>query len=143
MQVLITALFSLIAAIVSGLVAAIVVHRLTRSREHEAWIRNCKKEEFRELMSALSASYAMMLNVYGRGDLALLDEDDQKRLHSTKADVARVMQDRIYITEDLPLQEMANSWFIAMRQYERGRDFESFQTKYQGGRDSIIGAAKR
>jgi hypothetical protein len=45
--------------IVSGFIAAIGVHLLlTQSREREKWILDCKKREFRELLSALSDAYA-------------------------------------------------------------------------------------
>jgi hypothetical protein len=42
---------ALIGAFAGGIVSGFPVHSLTRSREHEAWIRNCVKEEWKELFT--------------------------------------------------------------------------------------------
>lgn len=100
--------------IVAGFIGALVVHLLTRSREQEAWVRNCKKEEWRELLSALTkAEFALTGFV-----VAVRSEPEQsperERLfdlyESAVADAYRVLLDRIFIHAALEKDSLSAQW---------------------------------
>jgi hypothetical protein len=97
---------------VSALVAAFIVHFLTQSRDREKWILDCKKQEFKELLSGLATSYIASLRMQG-----IADEEIQRNYSGAKANALRIMRDRIYIANDLPLEEIAKRWSIGSDLY--------------------------
>lgn len=54
MPIAAAAVGAFVGSIGGGIVSGFLVHWLTRSREQEAWVRNCEKEEWRELITALT-----------------------------------------------------------------------------------------
>lgn len=46
--------------VVAGFIGSYGTNWLTRSREQEAWIRACEKEEWRELFTALTRTETML-----------------------------------------------------------------------------------
>ena len=90
---------------ISGLIAAFAVHLLTQSRERERWILDGKKEEFKELMTALTESYVWTIRMRGPSD-----EGMQKSHAEARANALRVFRDRINISDDLPLEPLATQW---------------------------------
>ena len=85
--------------IVSGFIAAVVVHLLTQSRERERWILDCKKQEFRELLSALSDAYSKTITMLS--PQRPLDGDEHTRLQEAQSNSVRIIRDRIYIAKDI------------------------------------------
>jgi hypothetical protein len=123
----------------SGLVAAFVVHVLTQSREREKWILDCKRQEFKELMSAITVSYLMTLQTHG-SPIRTVDSEELRRLENAKVDALRVSWDRVFIVNDLPLNEIGNRWSRALGLYaNRGQLDEEYA---RIGR-SIVDAANR
>jgi hypothetical protein len=56
-----------------ALVSAITVHVLTKSREQETWARNCAREEWRELVTALSKAEMAILRFANAKTSSTLD----------------------------------------------------------------------
>lgn len=48
-------------AVVAPLVGIFLGHYLTRSWQREQWLRDCRKEEFRELLTTFTRSYATLV----------------------------------------------------------------------------------
>lgn len=127
---------------VSGLIAAFVVHLLTQSRERERWILDCKKQEFKELLSAVADSWhATVSAVNTYGSLVALPEEEKRSVDLKTQDCLRIMRDRLYITEDLPeLDDLSNCWSQALATYAL-RD--KLELEFTNIRKAIIDAAKR
>ena len=72
---------------------------MTRSWEREQWMRNCKREEYRELLSALSASSIDMME-FVRTKAKRPDLPIDQLFGPFKAG-ARTIADRIYIADEV------------------------------------------
>jgi hypothetical protein len=124
---------------ISGLIAAFIVHLLTQSREREKWILDCKKQEFKELLSALAMSYIMTINTHS-SPIRVVDPDDQRKLDNVVIDALRVMNDRIYVADDLPLEEFGDRWSRACSLYAQRKQLSEEYAKISG---TIVDAANR
>ena len=118
--------------LIAAFIAAFIVHLLTQSREREKWILDCKKQEFKELMSALAESYiwSIRMNVFS-------DADMQKSYAEANANALRVMRDRLYITTDLPLEDFVTKWNNTFS----GMQPRVIRNEYEEIRTAIIDAA--
>src|ERR1700761_921061 len=70
---------ALIGAFGGGIVSGFVVHWLTRSREREGWVRDCEKEEWKELFMALTKSETT-LAAFSAAYASGIQEERQKAL---------------------------------------------------------------
>jgi hypothetical protein len=122
-------------AIISGFIGALGVHLLTQSREREKWILDCKKQEFKELMSALTESYVWTIRLRGPSD-----EEMQKSHAEARANALRVFRDRLYISDDLPLEPFATQWDHTSTLY---MDLRIVRRDYEEIRTAIISAANK
>ncbi len=138
--------------IVAGFIGAFGVHLLTQSREREKWILDSKKQEYRELLDALSNSYMETASVpAGFGNKEGRSQYDS--IGMKQNDSIRIFSDRIFITNDLPLVELANSWREAMNKYtnttdgwdirSKAKPNEDFDKEYERVKVAIVAAAKR
>jgi len=138
--------------IVAGFIGAFGVHLLTQSREREKWILDSKKQEYRELLDALSDSYMSTASVSaGFGNKE--DRTPYDSIGMKQNDSIRIFSDRISITNDLPLVELADSWREAMNKYTyttdgwdislKAKPNEDFDKEYERIKDRIVAAANR
>jgi hypothetical protein len=131
-----------VSGLIAGLIAAFVVHLLTQSRDRERWILDCKKQEFREVLSAIAESHwaTLKATVKATGQpFTLLDEQDQRNLHTANGNAFRTLNDRIYIVQDLNLRELSNAWMVALN----SRDGERLSDEYLRINATIVEAANR
>jgi hypothetical protein len=119
----------------SALIAALLVHLLTQSRERERWILDCKKQEFKELMTALTESYVWTIRMHGPSD-----EQLQRSHAEARANVLRVFRDRLYISDDLPLGPLAQQWDHTST---LSMDLRIVRNDYEEFRKAIIDAANK
>ena len=140
--------------VVAGFIGAFGVHLLTQSREREKWILDSKKQEYRELLSALSQAHINTRSV-SPGFAAYPSADTKERDFSifVKQDESlRLFSDRLFITNDLPLDAFRESWRKAMENYSYSQGltigapyghFTSLDGEYARIKDEIVAAANR
>jgi hypothetical protein len=131
--------------ILAGFVGAFGVHLLTQSRDREKWILDCKKQEYRELLSALSESYSKVLFLIAIEVIGIpsIDPDDMNTLRAAQDKATRTFRDRIYVVKDLDLIQLSNRWIMAMQHYERRSEAQRLHDEYGAIRDEILAAANR
>jgi hypothetical protein len=92
-------------AAVGPLAGILVGHVLTRSWDKKRWLLDCRKQEFKELVTALSAEVAAMIQYQdaprdSRGPIHQSHERLQK-LREAHATAFNVISDRLYIANDV------------------------------------------
>lgn len=138
--------------IVAGFIGAFGVHLLTQSREREKWILDSKKEEYRELLSALSQAH---MSTRGE-DLGFANKIEQEQYSETlrnQNNSLRIFTDRIFIASDLPLAKLRISWRDVMYDYSytgtawkvgpTETPWTAFDKEYDRIKDVIVSAANR
>lgn len=122
-------------SLLSVLITAFIVHLFTQSRDRKRWVSDCKKQEFKELVSALTESYIWCLRVVPPVGADILRSRDE-----ANANALRVMRDRIYITSELPLKEFATRWAQASTLYMQP---DRLSKEYEEIRIAIVDAASK
>lgn len=138
--------------VVAGFIGAFGVHLLTQSREREKWILDSKKAEFRELLSALSQAHSSTRSA-SAGFANRDDRTEYKAIIPIQDDSVRVFSDRLFVNNDLPLQELQRAWSKVMEYYSYtmdGWDIEArlnpvatLDKEYDRIKDAIVAAASR
>lgn len=131
----------------AGFIGAFGTHLLTQSREREKWILDNKKQEYRELLTALSQAHMSTKAAF---------TDDPKAYSSIaqlQNDSIRIFSDRIFIKSDLALGKLQQSWRDAMNEYSRHNTTwllggpvtptHKFDNEYNRIKDEIVAAANR
>ena len=138
MQILITAICSLTAAIIG----AFVVHWLTRSRENANWVRDSRIREWQELLETLSKSYVTQLM-----DPHAYDDESKKQYNVSKAvalaDVDVMLSTRIFISEDVEQLDVRMRWAGSVNAFYQRRDKPPFMAAYQALHKDIVAKAKQ
>jgi hypothetical protein len=90
-----------------GVGGVLIGHYLTRSWQREQWLLDRRKEEYRELISALSTVFTNMQR-FGTG---VGDRDFNIRLAQVNADSYRVIRDRIFIADEIAKAQIMERWY--------------------------------
>ena len=102
-----------IGALGGGIVSGFVVHWLTRSREQEAWLRSCVKEEWKELFMQLGKmehSTISLANAYKSGDSSAIRKELDSMADNDN-DLHIMSHSRLFIREDLQKSRLFRQWF--------------------------------
>jgi hypothetical protein len=108
--------FSLLTAVGAGLVGALIAQWLTGRREHQRWVLDNKKLEYRELIDTLSADLGTMISDFsedpgietpGSGpNVPHLGETGRQALDSSN----RVIDNRIFVADEIENSGLKAEW---------------------------------
>jgi hypothetical protein len=111
--------------IVGALGGIVAGHFLTRSGQHDQWLRDNRKQEYRELLTSLAAAY-MHIVQYGSGDNP--SDSTHLRFDPVRNEGFRTLQDRIFIADDIKKAGIREKWErVVDLCNERGRMPESME----------------
>jgi hypothetical protein len=125
--------------VVAGFIGAFGVHLLTQSREREKWILDSKKQEYRELLDALSASYSLAASIPVNSRAEVYNP-----IANGVNEFVRLSNDRIFIVKDLDLNTLPKRWSDSVATYRtNAMNADRFDKEYGRIRDEIVAAANR
>jgi hypothetical protein len=122
------------------LIGVVTGHYLTRSWQREQWLRDCRKEEFRELLTTLTRSYAVLVPLGARH--GVLDAEARRALAEASASALTVLRDRIYVAEDVKRDQILHLWSSAVKKFGHDYDEASFGQAYSDINSLIVFTAK-
>lgn len=100
-----------------GVGGVLMGHYLTRSWQREQWLLDRRKEEYRELICALSTVFTNMQR-FGMGTGT---PDFNIKLAQTNADSYRVIRDRIFIADEIANAHIMERWYSLLGAVEDNR----------------------
>lgn len=127
-------------ASVGPLVGVIIGAMLTRAWDRRKWINENRKQEYRELLTTLTSA-----------STALID-DAQVGVHSPAEQIAardeylksvRVLQDRIFIANEISKMNLFDRWGTAMKDLQETRDFHKFEDSFEIMKNEIVKQAMK
>lgn len=125
-----------------GVGGVIIGQRMARTSEEKKFRRECRKEEFQTLLSALTKSYGTIVQF--RRPLVALAEQEQRALSEAEATALMVIRDRIYIADDVQRLDILNRWIKALRDLDyKGLVESEFSKRYNEINADIVKAASR
>ena len=139
-----TALLSggfLIAGILLG---AFVTHTLSKSARHEEWLRDARRQEYKEVLTALSTAYLELIRFGTPG--TVIPGEIERRISDLEAETYRVLQDRILIANELESKDIPRLWTEAVENFARSRTegYERrFAERYKRIRETLVELATK
>lgn len=130
-------LFTLAGVIIGALLTSI----LTRSWQQEQWLLEKRREEYRELLSAITLAYMALANI---GELRILGGLTREiQLDSERAIVEsfRTLRDRIVIAGEIKSANSLDEWATAVQNYRRTNDERKFAARFSLINDRLIAMA--
>jgi t-SNARE complex subunit (syntaxin) len=128
---------------IGGALSGIVVgHFLTLSSQHRQWVRDNRKQEFKEVVSAMS-QYIIEHMSYVASQGSDLPQSKQAYVDSMKA-AGVILTDRIYIHHDLDERDIPKRFLEIMEHFrESGKDFDKPADKASALLQEIIVLARK
>ena len=149
-KLIVTAALAFASGIAAALVGAFYVHKLTRSRDHDIWVRDSRMKEWQELLECLTAAYMKLLSsTMSVSAMPALENEKQRAL----ADVDIMLSTRIFIADDVSELEVREKWAAFVGEYRSGQSLhqprmnavgkQTFKDRFQGLRKSLVEVAKK
>jgi hypothetical protein len=111
---------------------------MTQQWQRKQWTLDRRKEEWRELLSALAESLRVQMKVYpGR----VLAPDEQRAIVEAQSNSFRVIRDRIFIASDVAQLDIEIRWSKALMDHNRDLDPKVLGAAYDAIRKEIVKAA--
>jgi len=123
---------------IGPLVGILVGHLLTRSWQREQWLLDCRKEEFRELLTVLTRSFATICCYGGMG---VMNGNDMRAREAAHTDAQTTIRDRIYIADDIAKLDIYRIWKTATDEFQSDHTLIAFSEKYALIRAMIVNTA--
>src|ERR1039458_4104042 len=95
-------------ALIGTLGGVLAGRYLTRSWEREKWLLDSEKEEYKELMSTISASYGTIMQASEPGYTR--SANDKQAIREAQLNVLRMLRDRVFVAGSLSLDELFGLW---------------------------------
>jgi hypothetical protein len=122
-------------AAVGPLAGIVLGHFLTRSWQHKQWLLDRRKEEWRELLTALAESLRASLKIY---PARALSGDEEREIVNAQSDSFRVIRDRIFIAADVKALDLENRWSAAVQHHSQTLDAPKLGKTYDAIRLEIV-----
>jgi hypothetical protein len=111
-------------AAVGPLIGVVIGAYIANRNQRQHWISSCKKEEYSELVSALTK--AMMKYIETRAYLVARGPEEQRTEAAALASVGETARNRIFIAPTVKRLNVVVRWHDATRALERGGNLDAF-----------------
>lgn len=135
-------------AYIGPLVGIAFGHWLSRAWQFKQWKLENRRQEYREVLTALATAYTAMQRYIvepNRGKMRVdLSEqtESERRLEQAKLESFRVLQDRIAIAQELESTDIITRWAEAFHNFEHTPEERRFANRYFAIRDTIVKMAR-
>jgi hypothetical protein len=131
-------IWSVAGPLVGVLIGAYVANR--NQRKH--WIADSKKQEYRELLTALTRAFGGIVQVRGPGIVAL-QPADQRAYSEMETEALQTIRDRLFISDEVKQMDLLNRWTDATRSFDNTHNYLTFSTAFGKIAESITCSAKK
>ena len=126
-------------SVIAPLVGILAGHFLSRSLQQKQWLQDRRKEEWRELLTVLTRSFATICR--HTGAMMVLDGDDMRALDEAQTVAQTTIRDRIFIAKEVKQSEIYETWVKAVRIFEKEKVYIGFAEQYAIINAKIVDAA--
>jgi hypothetical protein len=105
----------------SGVVIGIILgHFLNRSDQHADWLRDKRRQEYREVLSAIAGAYVALLHLTDVKEQGGLSPEHKLSAERAVNESFRTLRDRIVIAGEITFADSLNEWATAIQSYRTG-----------------------
>ena len=103
-------------------VGSIVTLLITIWQRHREWVKDNKKQEWRELISSLSQSFHYLKNYSGYG--IAIGGEQQKGLVEADAEARRAIESRLFVAHQIQRENVLERWQLLAAEKDWSRMIE-------------------
>jgi hypothetical protein len=129
-------------AAVGPLIGVLVGALLARSWDKQKWMKDTRKHEFQELLTALTDAATAILGSKERVVPGIAHRGDGPA-YAAYLKTVRVFNDRIFISKDLKERKFLDRWAFAVNQYAASPDRNTFDETFEAIQNEIIELATK
>lgn len=93
---------------VGSFVGGLITQLFSSRQQHQEWLKDNKKEEWRELISTLSQSFQYLKNNTGYG--VVKNPEQQKGAVEADAEARRAIESRIFVAQQIQRENLLERW---------------------------------
>lgn len=113
---------------VGSLVGLVVGHWLSRFWQQKQWLLDNKKQEYRELISAITEAYGTICVLLQLG--MPRGPDEQRKVHEVQLKVQSVIADRLFIAGEVQEDQILRKWMQTTGEFDEHREYLEFKRHY-------------
>lgn len=118
--------------VLGSLIGVYVGAKLSRSGERKQWLNDCRKDEFKELVTTLT-----------RASMALIKQYDKVHAASPYMRSLQTLKDRIFIADDLGKMKIFERWTDSIQALNATEQYDAFERTAEEIRNDLVQAAKQ
>lgn len=128
--------------LVGLLIGVFVGAWLARSWDRKKWMNDNRKQEYRELLTALTNGATAVIERYSP-KISPLTKDEMEAATNRYMDAMKTIKDRIFIAEDMDRMAIFDRWAKAVKTAQDARDIKKFESIFETIRKEIVSAATK
>jgi hypothetical protein len=122
-------------ASVGPLVGVLTGALLARSWDRRKWTNENRKQEYRELLTALTSACTALIE---NAQAVVQSSAEQIFAKDEYLESLRVLQDRIFIADEIHKMNLFDRWGTAMKDLQETRNFHKFEDAFEVMRKGIV-----
>jgi|SRR6267154_3344340 len=122
-------------ASVGPLVGVLVGALLARSWDRRKWTNENRRQEYRELLTALTSACTALID---NAQAVVQSPPEQIFARDEYFKSLRVLQDRIFIANEIGKMNLFDRWGTAMKDLQETRNFHKFEDTFEAMRKEIV-----
>lgn len=122
---------------VGSFIGGLISQLLSSRQRHQEWVKDNKKQEWRELISALSQSFHHIQNFSGHG--IAIGGDIQKEFVQADVEARRAIESRIFIAHQIRHANVLERWQLLSGEKDWARMVEFWNSLHS----ALIAAAHK
>jgi hypothetical protein len=116
---------------------------LARSWDRNKWMNDNRKEEFRDLLDALTDAATRLMAEQEQANRAPFGYWNDDEARASHVEALKIIKTRIYIADDLKEMELFDRWSKAIEKMHETKEICHFENVYEGVRNEIVERATR
>ena len=103
-------------------------HALSKRLQTERWVVENKKQEYREVLGAITEAFSTIVR-YGSAGIAT-GPDEQRARDRAESVSSGILRDRLFIARELEELNALNRWVEATRDFDNQHDITQFTQRF-------------
>lgn len=137
-------LFFAIWAAVGPMVGLGLGYLLTTRQQRKQWLIDKRREEYRELLGALTGSYMTLMHISEQVEKKQKVQEEISLLgEKAKIEAYRVLRDRIIIADEIMAADTLSAWDTAVTNYLMNLDTFKFANRFSEINATLVHMARR
>lgn len=137
-------LFFAVAAVIGPWVGLVMGQMLTSRHQHRQWLRDNKKQEYREILNALSNAFLALVEIQsGIGFSGMVEGEQQRRAWNLSHESFRVLRSCLFVAAEVKEADMLVRWTNAVSELDHHRNLTTFTQVYANLNNEIVALGEK